>query len=86
MRRKRSLTTPGPAKSVRGKTFYDQIRRQPPHHFDVTILPYTMQRIEKTSGKATTSSDERDDSQVRKLHVLRLKNCKNVSAVKEKFK
>lgn len=64
VRRKRSLTTPGPAKNVRGKTFYDQIRRQPPHHFDVTILPYTMQRIEKTAGKAATSSDERDDSQL----------------------
>ena len=25
--------------------------RQPPHHFDVTILPYTMQRIEKTGRK-----------------------------------
>lgn len=64
VRRKRSLTTPGPAKNVRGKTFYDQIRRQPPHHFDVTILPYTMQRIEKTAGKVASTSDERDDSQL----------------------
>ncbi|CAG5096776.1 Oidioi.mRNA.OKI2018_I69.XSR.g14774.t1.cds [Oikopleura dioica] len=51
IRRKRSLTTPGPAKNIRGKTINDLIMRQPPHHFDVTILPYTMQRIEKTGRK-----------------------------------